>query len=50
MGGGFVLRRDIMTNDVNYTDIFQFFNWSYKKLFSLLIKIFCFHKKLASLF
>ena len=34
-----------MTSDINYIDIFQFLNWSYKKLFSLLIKIWCFHKK-----
>ena len=28
-----------MTSDVNYIDFFWFLNWSYKKLFSLLIKI-----------
>ena len=39
-----------MTNDVNDTDIFQFLNWSYKKLFSMLIKIWCFHMKLAACF
>ena len=41
---------DIMTSDINYIDFFQFLNWSCKKLFSLLIKIRCFHRKLASLF
>ena len=31
-----------MTSDVNFIDIFSISNWSCKKLFSLLIKIWCF--------